>query len=44
MFDRYNIVAESDLESAMDRVSEYVKDRAAAGSKVVPISQGRKVA
>jgi integrase len=39
MFDRYNIVAESDLESAMERVSEYVTARGAEPSrpKVVPL-------
>ena len=44
MFDRYNIVAESDLESAMERVSEYVTARAAepARPKVIPLV--RKVA
>ncbi len=39
MFDRYNIVAESDLESAMERVTEYVNARTAEKPKVVPISQ-----
>jgi site-specific recombinase XerD len=42
MFDRYNIVAESDLESAMERVSEYVKERALGSAKIVAIP--RKVA
>jgi len=39
MFDRYNIVAESDLESAMERVTEYVNKRAAEKPKVVPLPQ-----
>jgi integrase len=39
MFDRYNIVAESDLESAMERVTEYVNARAAEKPKVVPLPQ-----
>lgn len=39
MFDRYNIVAESDLESAMERVTEYVNARSAEKPKVVPLSQ-----
>ena len=44
MFDRYNIVAGTDLESAMERVSEYVTARAAEriGPKVIPLV--RKVA
>jgi site-specific recombinase XerD len=44
MFDRYNIVAGSDLESAMERVSEYVTARSAepAKSNVIPLV--RKVA
>jgi integrase len=39
MFDRYNIVAGADLESAMERVSEYVTARAAepAQPKVIPL-------
>jgi integrase len=37
MFDRYNIVAESDLKSAMNRVSEYVKERATETPKVIPL-------
>jgi integrase len=37
MFDRYNIVADSDLKSAMNRVSEYVKERAAETPKVIPL-------
>ena len=39
MFDRYNIVAESDLESAMELVTEYVNARAAEKVKVVPLPQ-----
>ncbi len=39
MFDRYNIVAESDLESAMERVTEYVNARAAEKPKVVQLPQ-----
>jgi hypothetical protein len=39
MFDRYNIVADSDLKSAMNRVSEYVKERAAEKPKVVPLKK-----
>jgi len=41
MFDRYNIVAESDLESAMERVSAYVNARAAEKPKVVSLPQER---
>jgi integrase len=37
MFDRYNIVADSDLKSAMNRVSEYVKERAAETPKIIPL-------
>ena len=33
MFDRYNIVAELDLESAMERVTEYVNARTAEKPK-----------
>jgi integrase len=33
MFDRYNIVAESDLESAMARVSDYVSERMSERAK-----------
>ena len=46
MFDRYNIVAESDLEAAMARVSEYVNEQAngaARRPKVVELPV-RKVA
>jgi integrase len=35
MFDRYNIVGDSDLRSAMNRVSEYVKERATEKPKVL---------
>jgi integrase len=44
MFDRYNIVAGSDLESAMERVSEYVTARAAETTKPKVIPLVRKVA
>jgi integrase len=37
IFDRYNIVAESDLEAAMARVSDYVSAKAAEGPKVIPL-------
>jgi integrase len=37
MFDRYNIVGDADLRSAMNRVSEYVKERAAEKPKVLPL-------
>jgi integrase len=39
MFDRYNIVAESDLESAIERVSGYITEREAEPTrpKVVPL-------
>jgi integrase len=44
MFDRYNVVGGADLESAMDRVSQYVATKANEPSrpKVVPLT--RKVA
>lgn len=44
MFDRYNIVAGSDLEFAMERVSEYVTARAAETAKPTIIPLVRKVA
>jgi integrase len=37
MFDRYNIVTESDLESAMTKVSEYLSAKAAEPAKVIPL-------
>jgi len=44
MFDRYNIVAGADLESAIERVSEYVTARAAEPAKPNVIPLVRKVA
>jgi integrase len=37
MFDRYNITSASDIEAAMDRVSEYVATKAAEPPKVIPL-------
>jgi len=44
MFDRYNIVGVTDLEQAMERVSEYVAARAAEPAKPKVIELVRKVA
>jgi integrase len=37
MFDRYNITSASDIEAAMERVSEYVAKKVAEGPKVIPL-------
>ena len=39
MFDRYNIVAESDLEAAMEKVSAYVAGRSNEKPKVVALKE-----
>jgi hypothetical protein len=37
IFDRYNIVNESDLRAAMRRTQDYLKDAAIEESKLVPM-------